>query len=68
LKTTIEHDTSEEEENPKHDETLSLLTRKFSKFLKGRIETKLNKEKGTQNPMTQTLLVIRALVVVNQVT
>ena len=34
LKTSIEHDTSEEEENPEHDETLSLLTRKFSKFLK----------------------------------
>jgi len=34
LKTTIEHDTSDEEENPEHDETLSLLTRKFSRFLK----------------------------------
>ena len=34
LKTTIKHDTSEEEENPEHDETLSLLTRKFSRFLK----------------------------------
>jgi len=34
LKTTIEHNTSEEEENPEHDETLSLLTRKFSRFLK----------------------------------
>ena len=36
LKTTIEHDTSEEEENPEHDETLSLLTRKFSRFLKNK--------------------------------
>jgi len=34
LKTSIQHDTSEEEENPEHDETLSLLTRKFSRFLK----------------------------------
>ena len=33
LKTTMEHDTSEEEENPEHDETLSLLTRKFSSCL-----------------------------------
>ena len=34
LKTTIEHDTSEEEENFEHDETSSLLTRKFNRFLK----------------------------------
>ena len=34
LKTSIEHDTCEEEENPEHDETLSLLTRKFNRFLK----------------------------------
>ena len=34
LKTTMEHDTSEEEENPEHDKTLSLLTRKFSRFLR----------------------------------
>jgi len=34
LKTSIEHDTSEEQENPGHDETLSLFTRKFSRFLK----------------------------------
>ena len=34
LKTTIEHDTSEEDDNPEHDGTLSLLTRKFSRFLK----------------------------------
>jgi len=34
LKTSIEHDTNEEKENPEHNETLSLFTRKFSKFLK----------------------------------
>jgi len=34
LKTSIQHATSEEEENPEHDETLSLLIRKFSRFLK----------------------------------
>ena len=34
LKTTMEHDTSEEEDDPEHDETLSLLTRKFSRFLR----------------------------------
>ena len=34
LKTTIEHDTSEEEGDPEHDETVSLLTRKFSRFLR----------------------------------
>jgi len=34
LKTTMEHDTSEKEKNSEHDETLSLLTRKFSRFLK----------------------------------
>ncbi|XP_068498204.1 MAR-binding filament-like protein 1 [Phaseolus vulgaris] len=34
LKTTMEHDTSEEEKNFEHDETLSLLTRKFNRFLK----------------------------------
>ena len=33
LKTTLEHDISEEEENPEHDETLSVLSRKFSIFL-----------------------------------
>ena len=43
LKTTMEHDTSEEEENPEHDETLSLLTIKFSKFLKTK-----NRDKTTQ--------------------
>ena len=68
LKTTMEHDTSEEEKNSEHDGTLSLLTKKFSRFLKERTETELNKEKGTQNPMTQILLVILALVVANQVT
>jgi len=30
----MEHDTSEEEKIFEHDETLSLLTRKFSRFLK----------------------------------
>ena len=34
LKTSIHHDTSDEEENPEHIEILSLLTRKFSRFLK----------------------------------
>ena len=34
LKTSMEQDTSEEEKNYEHDETLSLLTRKFSRFLK----------------------------------
>jgi len=34
LKTNIQHGRIEEEENPEHDETLSLLTRKFSRFLK----------------------------------
>jgi len=34
LKTNIQHETSEKEENPKHDETLSLLTKKFNRFLK----------------------------------
>ena len=30
----MEHDTSEEEVDPEHDETVSLLTRKFSRFLR----------------------------------
>jgi len=34
LKNTMEHDTSEEEKNSEHDDTLSLLTKKFSRFLK----------------------------------
>ena len=34
LKTTMEHDTSVEEVDPEHDETVSLLTRKFSRFLR----------------------------------
>jgi len=40
LKTTMEHDTSEEEKNYEHDETLSLLTRKFSRFLKRKNQDK----------------------------
>jgi len=34
LKTSIQNDSSEEAENVEHDETLTLLTRKFSRFLK----------------------------------
>jgi len=34
LKTSVQNDSNEEAENVEHDETLSLLTRKFSKFLK----------------------------------
>jgi len=34
LKSSVQNDTSEEEENSGQDETLSLLIRKFSRFLK----------------------------------
>jgi len=34
LKTSIQHDKSDEEENTEHVETFSLLTKKFSRFLK----------------------------------
>ncbi|XP_068466509.1 uncharacterized protein [Phaseolus vulgaris] len=34
LKTSVQNDRSEEAENAEHDETLSLLTRKFNRFLK----------------------------------
>jgi len=39
LKTIMEHDTSEEEKNSEHDETLSLLTRNSADFLRGRTKT-----------------------------
>ena len=67
LKTTMEHDTSEEEENHEHDETLSLLTRKFSKFLRKKNRDRTQQERGILNPMIQTLLITLALDVVNQV-
>ena len=34
LKTSIHNDSSEEAENVEHDETLSLLTKRFNRFLK----------------------------------
>ena len=34
LKKSVHNDNSEEEENVEHDETLSLLTKRFSRFLK----------------------------------
>ena len=46
LKTTMEHDTGEEEDDPEHDETLSLLTRKFSRFLR-----KKNRDRTQQRKM-----------------
>ena len=51
LKTTMEQDTSAEEENPKHHETLSLLTRKFSRFLrrKNRDRTQQRKRYSKSN-------------------
>jgi len=51
LKTTMEHDTSDEEENLEHDETLSLLTRKFSRFLrrKNRDRTQQRKRYSKSN-------------------
>ncbi|XP_068486648.1 uncharacterized protein [Phaseolus vulgaris] len=46
LKTTMEHYTSEEKKNSEHDETLSLLTRKFS-HIKVDCPNNQNKEKST---------------------
>jgi len=45
LKTSVQNDSSEEAGNVEHDETLSLLTRKFSRFLnkKGRDRTQQKK-------------------------
>ena len=45
LKTTMEHDTSEEEVDPEHDETLSLLTRKFSRFLRKKNQDRTQQRK-----------------------
>jgi len=50
LKTSIQHDTSEEEENLLHDETLSLLTRKFTKFLKWKSRDKTQQRKRYSKP------------------
>jgi len=51
LKTTMEHDTSEEEKNSEHDEILNLLTRKFSRFLrkKNRDRTQQRKRYSKSN-------------------
>jgi len=67
LKTTMEHDTSEEEENPEHDETLSLLTRKFNRFLRKKNRDRTQQRKRYSKSMIQTLLITLALDVVNQV-
>jgi len=45
LKTTMEHDTSDEEENLEQDETLSLLTRKFSRFLRRKTRDRTQQRK-----------------------
>jgi len=68
LKTTIEYDTSEEEENPEHDETLSLLTKKFSRFLKrkNRLRTQQRRKYSKSNDSNSSSYI--CFVVVNQVT
>ena len=56
LKTTMEHDTSEEEENPEHDETMSLLTKKFIRFLrkKNRDRTQQRKRYSKSNDLNSS--------------
>jgi len=64
----VQNDTSEEEENSGQDETLNLLTRKFSRFLKrkSRDKTQLRKRYSKLNESNH--LITLALAVVNQVT
>ena len=50
LKTSIQHNTSEEKENPEHDETLSLLNRKFSRFLKRKSRDRSQQRKRYSKP------------------
>ena len=47
----MEHDTSEEEVDPEHDETVSMLTRKFNRFLikKNRDRTQQRKRYSKSN-------------------
>jgi len=54
LKTSIHSETSEEEENPEHDETLSLLTRKFSRFLKRKNQDRTQQRKRYSKPNEST--------------
>ena len=50
LKTSVQNDNSEKEENTEHDETLSLLTRKFSRFLKKKGRDRTQQEKMYPKP------------------
>jgi len=50
LKSSVQNDTSEEEENFGQDETLSLLTRKFSRFLKRKSRNKTQPRKRYSKP------------------
>jgi len=50
LKTSIQYDRSEEEENPELDETLSLLTRKFSRILKRKNRDRTQQRKRYSKP------------------
>ena len=50
LKTSVHNDSSEEVENAEHDETLSLLTRKFIIFLKKKDRDKTQQKKRYPKP------------------
>jgi len=49
LKTSVQNDSSEKAENAEHDETLSLLTRKLSRFLKKKGRDRTQQKKGILN-------------------
>jgi len=50
LKTSVQNDSSEEAENAEHDEALSLLTRKFSRFLKKKDKDRTQQKKRYPKP------------------
>ena len=50
LKTSVQNDSSEETENAEHDETLSLLTKRFSRFLKKKGRDKTQQKKRYPKP------------------
>jgi len=66
LKASAQSDIEEEKEDVEHDETISLLTKRFSRFLKKKNRVGTNRKEGILNRMNPIPLTTLALVVVKQ--
>jgi len=64
LKASAQSDINEEKEDAEHDETINLLTKRFSGFLKKKSRDRNQQKKGILNRMNPIPLTTLALVVV----